>query len=262
MRARRHPRRHDPTRNVSSSQARSLASSGSSGHRLRGMPGHLGRRARRRTPRAPGRRRRSPSAPVAAAHRSSSSFSSDGAALDGGRGLFSSWARPADSVPSAASFSRSRSIASVLRRRPMTVRSIDRVADGRVPSSSRISSRAMRMTRVGETARTEAIRGWASKIAISPTISPGPRTAIGTSVVRDLFTTCSSPDTITKSASPGSPSPARIVARGQLHRLAAVGDRQESSSESSANSGTRRSSARSASSAATRGHGHRVTAPR
>ena len=50
-------------------------------------------------------------------------------------GLFNSCASPADSVPSDAIFSFWRNIASVLRKRPITVRKIDSVAVGRVSMS-------------------------------------------------------------------------------------------------------------------------------
>ena len=52
----------------------------------------------------------------------------------------------------------------------------------------------MRSTRTGEVARTEAVRGRDSSTAISPTISPGPRRASGTSPVPERFTTSRSPE--------------------------------------------------------------------
>ena len=95
-------------------------------------------------------------------------------------GLFSSWARPAASVPSPASFSRWRRVASMARSRLITVRMIPSAASGPMDSRSRTASYGMRSTSASETARTDAVRFPRSSAASSPWIAPGPTLASGT----------------------------------------------------------------------------------
>ena len=112
-------------------------------------------------------------------------------------GLFSSWARPAASVPSPASFSRSRSVDSIVRSRATAVRMTARATSGPASSSSRIVSTGMRSASASVRARTDARRRPPSSAAISPWSDPGPTRASGISLVPVRFVTSSSPSRTT-----------------------------------------------------------------
>ncbi len=130
-------------------------------------------------------------------------------------GLLSSCARPAAIVPSEASFSRSRSVASSCRRRATAVRMMASATSGPAASRSRTASTGMRSTSASVTASTEASLRPPSSAAISPCNEPGPTRATGMSALPDLLVTSSSPASTTYSASARSPSPMSRVPAGR-----------------------------------------------